>query len=34
MESSADQPLSEDDPAIKAMKESAQQLSLDLDFEE
>jgi hypothetical protein len=34
MESSADQPLSEDDPAIKAMKESAQQLSLDLDVEE
>jgi hypothetical protein len=34
MESSADQPLCEDDPAIKAMKESAQQLALDLDFEE
>ena len=34
MESSTDQPLREDDPAIKAMKESAQQLSLDLDFEE
>jgi hypothetical protein len=34
MESSADQPLREDDPAIKAMKESAQQLSLDLDVED
>jgi hypothetical protein len=33
MESSAEQPLSEDDPRIKAMKESAQQLSLDLDIE-
>jgi hypothetical protein len=34
LESPADQPLNEDDPAIKAMKESAQQLALDLDIEE
>ncbi|MBI5653205.1 MAG: ATP-binding protein, partial [Chloroflexi bacterium] len=34
LESTADQPLSEDDPTIKAMQESAQQLSLDLNFEE
>lgn len=34
MESSAEQPLSADDPTIKAMKESAQQLALDLEIEE
>ncbi len=34
LEPTADQPMSEDDPAVKAMKESAQQLSLDLDVEE
>ncbi|MCX7840757.1 MAG: ATP-binding protein, partial [Anaerolineae bacterium] len=34
MESLAEQPLSEDDPTIKAMKESAQQLALDLKIEE
>jgi len=33
-ESAPDQPLHEDDAAVKAMKESAQQLALDLNMEE